>query len=46
MEMIWYWNIKPLSLPKANYYMEDLNDLRLSSSGLLAEINPFFFING
>ncbi len=43
--MIEHWNIKPLSLPKANEYLEDLNDLRYSYSGLFAEVNPFFFIN-
>lgn len=45
MEIIDQWNIKPLSLPKANEYLEDLYELRLSESGLLAEVNPFFFIN-
>ena len=45
MEIIEHWNIKPLSLPKANEYLEDLNDLRYSYSGLIAEVNPFFFIN-
>lgn len=39
------WNTKPLSLPKANEYLEDLNDLQFSNSGLLAEVNPFFFVN-
>ena len=39
--MIEHWNIKPLSLPKANEYLEDLNDLRYSYSGLFAEVNPF-----
>ena len=43
--MIDQWKIKPLSLPKAKEYLEDLNDLRFSNSGLLAEVNPFFFIN-
>ena len=45
MELIDQWNIKPLSLPRAKEYLEDLNDLRFSNSGLLAEVNPFFFIN-
>ena len=45
MELINQWIIKPLSLPRANEYLEDLNDLRFSNSGLLAEVNPFFFIN-
>ena len=45
MELIDQWNIKPLSLPRAGEYLEDLNDLRFSNSGLLAEVNPFFFIN-
>lgn len=45
MELIEQWNIKPLSLPGSNEYLEDLNDLRFSNSGLLAEVNPFFFIN-
>lgn len=45
MDMIEQWKIMPLSLPKANEYLEDLNDLRFSASGLLAEVNPFFFIN-
>ena len=45
MQMIDQWKIKPLSLPKAKEYLEDLNDLRFSNSGLLAEVNPFFFIN-
>lgn len=39
------WNIKPLSLPRANEYLEDLSDLQFSNSGLVAEVNPFFFIN-
>lgn len=45
MEIIEQWNIKPLSLPKANEYLEDLNYISFSFSGLLAEVNPFFFIN-
>lgn len=45
MEMIEQWNIKPLSLPKASEYLEDLSDLRLTDSGILTEVNPFFFIN-
>lgn len=43
--MIDQWNVKPLSLSRAKEYLEDLNDLRFSNSGLLAEVNPFFFIN-
>ena len=43
--MVGHWNIKPLSLPKASEYLEDLNDLRFSNSGMLAEVNPFFFVN-
>lgn len=39
------WNVKPLSLPNAKQYLEDLSDLRLSDSGILAEVNPFFFVN-
>lgn len=45
MEMIEQWNIKPLSLPKANEYLEDLSDLRFADSGILTEVNSFFFIN-
>lgn len=45
MEMIEQWNIKPLSLPKASEYLEDLSDLRFADSGILTEVNPFFFIN-
>ena len=45
VEMVGHWNIKPLSLPKASEYLEDLNDLRFSNSGMLAEVNPFFFVN-
>ena len=45
MELFDHWNIKPLSLPKANEYLEDLNSLRYSDSGILTEVNPFFFIN-
>lgn len=40
-----HWNIKPLSLSKANEYLEDLSDLRFADSGILAEVNPFFFVN-
>lgn len=43
MEMIDLWNIKPLSLPRANEYLEDLSDLRFVDSGILTEVNPFFF---
>ena len=43
--MIEQWNIKPLSLPKANEYLEDLSDLWFADSGILTEVNPFFFIN-
>ena len=43
--MIEQWNIKPLSLPKASEYLEDLSDLRLADSGFLTEVNPFLFIN-
>ena len=43
--MIEQWNIKPLSLPKASEYLEDLSDLRFADSGILTEVNPFFFIN-
>lgn len=45
MELFDHWNIKPLSLPRANEYLEDLNSLRFSDSGILTEVNPFFFIN-
>lgn len=45
MKMIEQWNIKPLSLPKANEYLEDLSDLRFADSCILTEVNPFFFIN-
>ena len=45
MKMIEQWNIKPLSLPKANEYLEDLSDLWFADSGILTEVNPFFFIN-
>lgn len=45
MEMIGQWNIDPLSLPKASDYLEDLSDLRFADSGILTEVNPFFFIN-
>lgn len=45
MELTDQWNVKPLSLPGAKEYLEDLNDLRFSDSGILAEVNPFFFVN-
>lgn len=45
MEWTEQWNIKPLSLPKANEYLEDLSDLRFADSGILSEVNPFFFVN-
>ena len=45
VEMAGHWNIKPLPLPNAREYLEDLNDLRFSDSGMLAEVNPFFFVN-
>lgn len=45
MEWTEQWNIKPLSLPKASEYLEDLSDLRFADSGILTEVNPFFFIN-
>lgn len=45
MKMIEQWNIKPLLLPKASEYLEDLSDLRFADSGILTEVNPFFFIN-
>lgn len=45
LEMIEMWNIEPLSLPKANDYLENLIDLRLADSGLLTKVNPFFFTN-
>ena len=45
MKMIEQWNIKPLLLPKASEYLEDLSDLRFTDSGILTEVNPFFFIN-
>lgn len=45
MEWTEQWNIKPLSLPKASEYLEDLSDLRLTDSGILTEVNPFFFVN-
>lgn len=40
-----HWNVKPFSLSRANEYLEDLNDLRFSDSGLVTEVNPFFFVN-
>ena len=43
--MIEQWNIKPLLLPKASEYLKDLSDLRFADSGILTEVNPFFFIN-
>lgn len=45
VEMLGHWNIKPLPLPNAKEYLEDLNDLRFSDSGMLADVNPFFFVN-
>ena len=45
VEIAGHWIIKPLPLPKAKEYLEDLNDLRFSDSGMLAEVNPFFFVN-
>lgn len=45
MELIDQWKVKPLSLPRANEYLEDLGDLRFADSGILAEVNPFFFVN-
>ena len=39
------WNIKPLSLPRAKEYLENLSDLRFADSGILTEVNPFFFVN-
>lgn len=45
MELSGQWSIMPLSLPNAEQYLEDLSDLRLSDSGILAEVNPFFFVN-
>ena len=45
VEIYGHWNIKTLPLPKAKEYLEDLNDLRFSDSGMLAEVNPFFFVN-
>ena len=44
MDIFDQWNITPLSLPKANDYLVDLIDLQQSDSGLVAEVNPFFFI--
>lgn len=43
--MIDQWNIKPLSLPRAREYLEDLSDLWFADSGILTEVNPFFFVN-
>ena len=43
--MLELWTVKPLPLPNASEYLEDLNELRFSSSGLVAEVNPFFFVN-
>ena len=45
VEIFNHWNVKPFSLSKANEYLEDLNDLRFSDSGLVTEANPFFFVN-
>ena len=45
VETAGHWNIKPLPLPNASEYLEDLNDLRFSDSGMLSEVNPFFFVN-
>ena len=39
------WQVGPLAFPKDKEYLEDLNTLRFSESGLIAEVNPFFFIN-
>lgn len=44
-EIFNHWSIKPFSLSRANEYLEDLNDLRFSDSGLVTEVNPFFFVN-
>lgn len=40
-----HWKIKHLSLPRASEYLADLNDLRFSDSGLVTDVNPFFFVN-
>ena len=45
VEILEHWNIMPLPLTNASEYLEDLNDLRFSDSGMLAEVNPFFFVN-
>ena len=45
VEIFNHWNVKPFSLSRANEYLEDLNDLRFSDSGLVTEVNPFFFVN-
>lgn len=39
------WSIRPFSLPKASDYLEDLSELQFSNSGIIAEVNPFFFLN-
>lgn len=39
------WIVKPLSFPNGDSYFEDFNDLRFANSGLITEVNPFFFIN-
>lgn len=44
-ESVRHWSIKPLTFSKAQEYLVDLNDLWFSESGLIAEVNPFFFIN-
>ena len=36
MKMIEQWNIKPLLLPKASEYLEDLSDLRFADSGIFS----------
>lgn len=43
--MLEHWTIKPLPLPRANEYLEDLNVIQFSASGIVAEVNPFFFVN-
>lgn len=34
-EIFNHWSIKPFSLSRANEYLEDLNDLRFSDSGIV-----------
>jgi hypothetical protein len=39
------WNIHKFPFPQGDDYLEDLQYIKFADSGLIADVNPFYFVN-